>query len=148
MIKLALAAPRSDASTYYPALTEEGHTIVRQNSQPQLCWSFASIASGILNTTVATTIKAAVAGQRGNLASLQIQHEPLGAATELVVRDGAAGAVMFRMKLPLTTAQAPILIHFNPPLRQAAVNTLMEVATLTASITGAVYVNAQGFQSN
>jgi hypothetical protein len=73
--------------------------------------------------------------------------EALGTATELAIRDGAAGTVMWRIKVP--TGGLPLTeITFNPPLRQAAVNTLIEVITLTASVTGAVYFNAQGFISN
>ena len=35
-------------------------------------------------------------------------------------------------------------INFNPPLRGTA-NTLVEIVTLTASVTGSVYCNLQGY---
>ena len=54
---------------------------------------------------------------------------------------------MWRIKIP-TAGLSQQQFNFDPPLRQAAANVLIEVATLTASVTGAVYVNAQGFISN
>jgi hypothetical protein len=106
-------------------------------------WSFASAASGIVNTTTAVTIKAAVAGQRNYLASLQISHPTLGAATELAIRDGASGTVLWRVELK-TTAMPAAGFFFPVPLKGTAGN-LLEVVTLTATVTGGVYVNAQGF---
>jgi hypothetical protein len=107
-------------------------------------WSYAAASGGILNTTTAVTIKAAAgAGIRNYLQSLTIMAETLGTATELAIRDGAAGTVLFRTKVP--TAGLPTTrIKFDPPLKGTA-NTLLEVVTLTASGTGAVYVNASGF---
>ena len=146
-IKTALLAARTDGSNYWPTMTDEAALVVRKNAVPQLGWNYAAAASGLVNTTVAVTAKAAVAGQRGNISSLQIQTEALGAATEFVIRDGAAGTVMFRTKLG--TAALPLMtVTFDPPLRQAAVNTLIEFATLTASVSGGVFVNMQGFMSN
>ena len=105
-------------------------------------WNYAAAALGIVNTTTAVTIKAAVAEQRNYITDLQIQTATLGGATELAVRDGAAGTVLFRTQLqtpalPLTT------INFRTPLK-GSINTLLEVVTLTG-VTGGVYVNAQGF---
>jgi len=107
-------------------------------------WSYAPPALGIVNTTTAVTMKAAgAAGVRNYLKSLQLNTDTLGAATELAVRDGAGGTVLWRTKLQ-TTALAPTTINFDPPLKGTAA-TLMEVVTLTASVTGGVFVNAQGF---
>ena len=124
-----------------------GSTIVDLHCVPELSWSYAAPASGLVNTTTAVTIKAAVASQRGNISSIQIQSEPLGAATEFAIRDGAAGTVLWRIKYPVTTQIQPVIIKFDTPLRQAAVSTLLEIVTLTASVTGAIYFNAQGFMS-
>lgn len=110
---------------------------------PELTWVYAAAASGIVNTTTAVTVKAAAgAGIRNYIKNMQIMAEALGTATEFVVRDGAAGTVLFRTKI--TTAGANINLNFDIPLRGTA-NTLLEVATLTASTTGAVYVNMQGY---
>lgn len=106
-------------------------------------WSFAAAATGIVNSAVAVTIKAAAAvGIRNYLKSLQISTDALGAVTELAIRDGAAGTVLWRGKLQ-TTALPVTTINFDPPLKGTAA-TLMEVITLTA-VTGGVYVDAQGF---
>lgn len=108
-------------------------------------WSFAAATGGIVNTTTAVTIKAAAgASVRNYLCSVQIAHDTLGAATELAIRDGAAGTVLWRGKLQTTLQDAsPDTINFYPCLRGTA-NTLMEAVTLTA-VTGGVFVNAQGY---
>jgi len=107
--------------------------------------SYAAASGGISNTTTAVTMFAAVASNRTYLTSLQITAEALGTATELAIRDGAGGTVLWRIKIG--TGGLPGLdIQFPVPLR-GSVGTLMEVVTLTASGTGAVYVNAQGYSS-
>jgi hypothetical protein len=106
-------------------------------------WAYAAAASGIASTTTAVTIKtAAGAGKRSYLTDMNISHATLGAATELAIRDGAGGTVLFRMTLA-TTANENINIQFRTPLR-SSVNTLLEVVTLS-SVTGGVFVNAAGY---
>lgn len=107
-------------------------------------WSYAAAASGILNTTTAVTIKAAVTGQRNHLSGLQVMAEALGATTELAIRDGAGGTVLWRTKIGTGGLTAGINVTFETPLVGTA-GTLLEVVTLSASVTGAVYVNAQGY---
>ena len=110
---------------------------------PNTPWSYAAATSGIAASTTAVTIKAAAgAGLRNYISSLQIQTATLGNATELAIRDGAAGTVLWRTQLQ-TTALPVVTINFPSPLKGTA-NTLLEVVTLT-SATGGVYVNAQGF---
>lgn len=105
-------------------------------------WMYAAAASGIVNTTTAVTIKAATTGKRNYVSGCSIGHDTLGAATELVIRDGAAGTVLFRRKLQTTAVEAAP-VNFETPLQGTAA-TLLEVATLTA-VTGGVYVNCQGY---
>lgn len=106
-------------------------------------WSYAAATSGIVNTTTAVTIKAAAgAGFRNHIASLQIQTATLGGQTELAIRDGAGGTVLWRTQLQ-TTAMPLTTVNFDPPIA-GSTNTLLEVVTLTG-VTGGVYVNAQGF---
>lgn len=108
-------------------------------------WTFASAASGILNTTTAVTIKAAAAaGFRNYIHSIQVMSEVLGTATELAIRDGAGGTVLWRTKIPTTGLLTGEAIVFAVPL-EGSVATLLEVVTLSASVTGAVYFNAQGY---
>jgi hypothetical protein len=126
------------------AATLQGVQITKPWQIPELEWSYAAANLGIVNTTVAVTIKAAAgAGLRNYITSMQINTEALGTATELAVRDGAAGTVIWRCKIP-TSGIPFMMVKFDCPLKGTA-NTLLEVVTLTASVTGAVYVNAQGY---
>jgi hypothetical protein len=74
---------------------------------------------------------------------MQINSEALGAATEFVIRDGAGGTVLWRVKISAAGLVGGIPIVISTPLMSSP-NTLLEIATLTASITGAVYFNSQG----
>ena len=107
-------------------------------------WAYAAAASGITNTTTAVTIKAAAgAGIRNCITSLQILHPALGAASEVAIRDGAGGTVLWRGVASTAAAQQSVT-PFPVPICGTA-NTLLEVVTLTATVTGGVYVNVQGF---
>ena len=134
----------SDTSTYRHLLTDtNGAVIVRGWAQAGSTWGYAAAASGIVNTTTAVTIKtAAGAGVRNYVNSCQIATDTLGGETELAIRDGAAGTVLWRTKLQ-TGPLNPLTVSFGSPLRGTA-NTLLEVVTLTA-VTGGVYVSCQGF---
>lgn len=111
---------------------------------PPAGWGYAAAAGGITNTTTAVTIKAAAgAGIRNYISSIQISADALGAATELAIRDGAGGPVLWRTKLQ-TSALDPTTFVFPIPIGGTAA-TLLEVVTLTASVTGSVYVDVQGF---
>lgn len=106
-------------------------------------WGYAAASGGIANTTTAVTIKAAAgAGVRNVITSLQLFAPALGAATELAIRDGAGGAVLWRANI--TTAGINQQISLSVPII-GSLDTLLEVVTLTATVTGGVYVNAQGF---
>lgn len=123
--------------------TQANPFVVSSDASKTNYWNYAAAASGIVNTTTAVTIKtAAGAGIRNYIKSLQLGSDTLGGATEVVVRDGAGGTVLWRAKLQ-TTALIPTTINFDPPLRGTA-NLLMEVAALTG-VTGGIYVDAQGF---
>lgn len=122
-----------------------GARIVKPFSIPEADWTYAAAAAGISNTTVAVTIKAAgAAGLRNYITGLQIAAEALGVASELAIRDGAGGAVLWRTKIGTAGIVNGISFTFPTPLRGTAA-TLLEVVTLTASVTGAVHVNAQGY---
>lgn len=123
----------------------DGNGAVVQPALSTQFWAYAGAGGGIVNTTAAVTIKAAAgAGQRNYLCTLNVGHDALGAATELAVRDGAAGPVLFRMKLQTAALEGISEISFFPCLRGSA-NTLLEVVTLTATVTGGVYVNTSGY---
>jgi hypothetical protein len=108
-------------------------------------WSYAAASGGIVNTTTAVTIKAAAGTDiRNYITSIQIMAEALGTATEVAIRDGAGGTVLWRTKIGTAGLLAGRDITFERPLK-GSLNTLLEVVTLTASGTGAVYFNAQGY---
>lgn len=120
-----------------------GALVVKPFTIPEAQWSYAAASGGITNTTTAVTVRAAAgAGLRNYITSMQLNHNVLGAATEFVIRDGAGGAVLFRVGLN-TEALAPVGITFPVPLVGTA-NTLLEIVTLTA-VTGGVFVNLQGY---
>lgn len=121
-----------------------GVPITKPYSIPEAEWAYAAAASGIVNTTTAVTIKtAAGAGIRNYITSIQVMAETLTTATELAIRDGAGGTVLWRTKIP-TGGLPASTFAFPSPLKGTA-NTLLEVVTLTASGAGAVYFNAQGY---
>ncbi|MCC7047204.1 MAG: hypothetical protein IT562_10865 [Alphaproteobacteria bacterium] len=108
-------------------------------------WTYSAAAGGIVNTTTAVTIKTAGSGSDRNcITGLQVAAEALGTATELVLRDGSSGTNLWRVKIGTGGLAGGMSVMFQTPLCGTAA-TLLEVATLTASGTGAVYVNAQGY---
>lgn len=108
-------------------------------------FTYAAATGGIVNTTTAVTfIAAAGASVRNYVTAVQIDWDALGVATEVAIRDGAAGTVLWRMKIPAGVAGMRE-VQFPVALKGTA-NTLMEVVTLTASVTGGVFFNAGGFQ--
>lgn len=110
---------------------------------PTSGWNYAAATGGITNTTTAVTIKtAAGAGLRNYITALSITAGTLGAGTEVAIRDGASGTVLFR--IAFGTAGGQVNLAFPTPIKGTA-NTLLEVVTLTATVTGGVYVNAQGY---
>lgn len=122
-----------------------GALITKPFSIPENDWSYAAAASGIVNTTTAVTFKAAAgSGLKNYITAVQFMAEALTTATELVIRDGAAGTVKWRIKIATAGLTAGREIVFPTPIQSSA-NTLLEVATLTASGAGAVYFNAQGY---
>ncbi len=122
-----------------------GAKIVRPYSIPEADWSYAAATSGIANTTTAVTIAASAgAGLRNYITSIQVMAEVLGTATELAIRDGAGGTVLWKQKITTAGLPSGMAITFPSPIKSSAA-TLLEVVTLTASTTGAVYFNAQGY---
>lgn len=108
-------------------------------------WQYAAAAGGIVSSTVDVALKAAGgAGVRNYISAMTINHDTLSAVTECVVKDGAT--VIWRGKLQTTAtdvANGAGTIKFDPPLRGTA-NTALNFALLT-SVTGGVFVNAQGY---
>lgn len=127
-------------------LRGDANGLVVQPGLSATSWAYAAATGGIVNTTTAVTIKAAAgAGVRNFVCSISIAHDVLGAATEVALRDGASGTVMWRGKLQTPATDSSLGagdITFSPCLKGTA-NTLTEFVTLTA-VTGGVFVNAVG----
>ena len=137
----------ANASVVRPISTVDGRQVIRLNSIPENEWVYAAASGGITNTTTAVTLVAAqAAGIRNYLTSLQLSSDALGAATEIAIRDGADGTVLWRGKIGIAGIAGVSNIEFSNPLKSTAA-TLLEVVTLTASVTGGVYVNAQGYKA-
>lgn len=126
-----------------PIGTVDGKLIVRNHSIPENEWKYAAASGGIVNTTTPVTLAAAAgAGLSAYITSMQIRAQALGNATEIVLLDGLA-AVYWRSEIG--TAGLPLTeIVFEDPIKLIA-NSSLTFATVTASGTGAVYVNAQGY---
>lgn len=122
-----------------------GVVVQKPFSIPESDWSYAAASGGISNSTTAVTIQAAgAAGLRNYITGVQLSSDALGVGTEVAIRDGAAGTVLWRHKIGTTGITGGIQINFNSPIKGTAA-TLLEVVTLTASITGGVFFNAQGY---
>lgn len=135
----------SNATNTRPIATVDGRQVIRLNSIPENEWVYAAASGGITNTTTAVTLVAAqAAGIRNYLTNLQLSSDALGAATEIAIRDGAGGTVLWRGKIGIAGIAGVSNIQFSDPLKSTAA-TLLEVVTLSASVTGGVYVNAQGY---
>jgi hypothetical protein len=119
--------------------------MIREADANTTPWSYAGATGGIDNSATAVAFRASAgAGLRNYITDIQISHATLGAATELAIRDGAAGTVLWRMTLN-TVANENISVSFKTPLVGTAA-TLLEVVTLTG-VTGDVIFNAQGFSA-
>ena len=137
----------SNAQFVRPISTLDGRQITRPHSIPENEWAYAAASGGITNTTTAVTLVAAqAAGIRNYLTSLQLSSDALGAATEIAIRDGAGGAVLWRGKISTAGIVGVSTIQFSDPLKSTAA-TLLEFVTLSASVTGSVYINAQGYKA-
>ena len=143
---------RAVSANYTPVATGDqadmistlvGALITKPYTIPEGEWTYAAALGGIDGTTTAVTINAAAAaGLRNYITSMQIAHATLANSTELAIRDGAGGTVLFRTLLH-TTALPTMSITFPVPIKGTAA-TLLEVVTLT-SAAGDVLVNFQGY---
>jgi hypothetical protein len=140
---LALSRSMAFNGTSWDRIRGDTNGLAVQSALSSTFWVYAAASGGIDNSATAVTIKAAAAaGVRNYLKTLEIAHATLGASTELAIRDGAAGTVLWRTLLH-TTALPTTTFVFDPPLKGTAA-TLLEVVTLTA-VTGDVMINAQGY---
>lgn len=144
-INAVQVAGQDGAATLRALRVDVDGTQIVQPAPAASSWVYAAASGGIVNTAAAVTVKAAAGSAvRNYVMSMQCSHDTLGAATELAIRDGAGGSVLWRGRLQTAaTDLSGATINFEPPLRGTA-NTLTEIVTLTA-VTGGVYCNLQGY---
>lgn len=114
--------------------------VVRPYSLPASDWSYVAASTGIQNTTAVTIKAAAAAGIKNYITALQLSNSGV-AGTEVIIRKGAAGTVIWRGYIGATVVVESITFA-NPISSDAA--QLLEVV-LSSGTTVAVYVNAQGY---
>ena len=137
----------SNATLVRPIATTDGRQIVRLDSIPENEWSYVAASGGITNTTTAVSLAVgAGSGVRNYITSLQVSSDTLGTATEVVIRDGVGGAVLWRAKIGTAGTVGIQGIRFHPALR-GGTNTLLEAACVTATGTGSIYLNVQGYKA-
>lgn len=117
--------------------TLQGALITRPWQIPELEWSYASAAGGIVNTTDVPLVAAAAAGLRRYITSMTLSNNS-ATATEAVLKDGAT--IIWRGMLPANAGN--FLVTFENPLKTTAATALNFACITTAA---AVYVNAQGY---
>lgn len=117
-----------------------GKLVTYPYANPNQAWNYAAASGGITNTTGVTIKAAAGVGVRNYITDLHVINGHATVNTDVQIRDGAAGTVLWRGWAQ--SAGGGISIHFATPLRGSA-NTLLEVACGTTG--AAVYVNVQGF---
>lgn len=118
--------------------TLQGVQVTRPWQIPELEWSYASAAGGIVNTTNVVLSATAGAGLRRYITTLQLKNTSV-VATEVVLKDGSTIIWRGHVSASMTSSEE---IVFNNPLRTSA-NEALNVACITTA--AAVYVNAQGF---
>lgn len=123
----------------------DGHMVTADHETMELTpWSYTAASGGILNSTAnVTLVGAGGAGVINYLDSLQIYADALGVVTEIVVTNGASGAVLWRHKISVAGLKDGLNVVFKSPLRSSQ-NTALVFAAVSATLTGAIYVNAQG----
>ena len=137
----------SNGTLVRPIATVDGRLIVRLDAIPENEWSYVAASGGITNTTTAVSIAGgAGSGIRNYVTSLQVSSDTLGTATEVVIQDGVAGAILWRAKIGTAGTVGIQNIRFHPPLR-GSTNTLLQAACVTATGTGSIYINAQGYKA-
>lgn len=119
-----------------------GKLVTIPYANPNNTWSYAAASGGIVNTTGVTIKAAGGAGVRLYVTDVQIINGHATVSTDVQIRDGAAGTVLYRGFAQ--AAGGGVSVHFAVPLRGTA-NTLLEVACGTTG--SATYVNVQGYSA-
>ena len=119
-----------------------GKQVVLPFALPAETWTYAAASGGIVNTTAVTVKAAGAAGVRNYVTQVQVINGHATVSTEVMIRDGAAGTVLWRGWAQ--AAGGGVAATFTPPLRGTAA-TLLEVVNVTTG--AATYFNLQGYQA-
>lgn len=132
----------TDAQTVDMLASTTGKQIVLPYALRTNFWSYAGAAGGLVTTSGVTIKASAGSGIRNCITSVQIVNEHATIGTEVVIRDGAAGTVVWR-----TWAQAAGggISTTLPVAICGSAATLLEVAEVTATATTGVVVSVQGY---
>ena len=131
-----------DSALKRVSVTPSSPLPVTTEGQPDDRWNYAPPANGIVSGSQSVTVKAAVAGKRNYMSAITIDWTALGAATEIVIKDGSGSVILWRSTIG--TAEGRRQVLFPTPLR-TSVNTIFQVSALTTITSGNIYVNAQGY---
>ena len=118
-----------------------GKQINQPYALPGETWTYAAASGGITNTTGVTAKAAAGAGVRNYISRVQVINGGT-TATDVQIRDGAEGTVLWRGWAEENGGGVSAV--FDPPLRGTA-DTLVEVACGTTG--SATYFNLQGYEA-
>lgn len=122
--------------------TQIGAYVQKPYSIPEADWSYVAPSGGKTATGGVTIIAAAAAGIRNYITGMQIANSG-AAGTEVQIKDGAGGAVIWRGYIG--AAAGSTQVTFQSPIKSTAA-TLLEL-DLSSSTTVAVFVNCQGYQA-
>ena len=141
VVATAVSVNEVAGDTCQLAMTTGGAQTVKPYAVPEVDWSYASIAGGIVNTSDVAIKAAAGASVRNYLTAISFTNASGVTATEVVVKDGAT--IIWRGYVGAQTLLNSVVgVTFPNPLRSTA-NTALNVACITTA--AAVYVNAQGY---
>lgn len=132
-----------DGDVVRPLHTLLGKQINHPHALPGASWRYAAAAGGITDTTAVTLVAAAGAGIRNYITSLQVVNSHAAVNTEVVIRDGSGGTVIWRGWARANGSNMYQVI-FPVPLRGSA-NTLLEAACVTTGT--ATLIDAQGYSA-
>lgn len=116
-----------------------GRLVTLPYALPGSTWSYAT-ANGGVTDTADDEVKAAVAGTRHYVTSVQVINAHDSTATEVVIKDGS----MVLWRGWAEQAGGGVSAKFDPPLRGTA-NTAINVANITNA--SQTYFNLQGFSA-
>jgi hypothetical protein len=119
-----------------------GKLVTQPYALPANTWSSAAGSGGITNTTAVTVKAAGAAGVRNYVTGIDVVNTHATVDTEFMIRDGAAGAVLWRTSLK--ALGGGVSRTFDPPLRGTAA-TLVEIVNVTTG--AAVYANLTGYSA-